>query len=513
MRNIGDDIELLADDENTIKDIIKQNWKDDSFVKQYRSKIYGKANFITFANVDREITEKYYNNTKYGMDWKTNKRRKSIRILLGALRRSKSGPVISVKENENGTYPPFIKVRRPSIDKYASDNILLYEFAGTRPIDAAKPKLGVMPIYKLVLPSSAQIKAGTYWYDMINPVNADPVGYDINTIEKLDLYFGEDGIVTEDVSSKKELLDKFVEIMDESGIYLNEDEMIERIKTEFDNHDYAIKPSELEKAVKFALKKLKNKDSEQSKSKRSTSRKQTETKEKKKQIESNNDASEESAATSDEDLMAVLSDSENETKSSKNKKKTASTKKQQKSDTEITDEDLMSTLGDGGKKPKKNSKKVDFKRDETYKSLKTTSKTPFEVDGIPFSSVYQYYQYKRIDFSDETEEVKEELRDSILKAQSYDEMRAISNEYEIDSKAWQKQISSVIKQGLIYAYSDVRNAKAKKLLLSTGDAEISTGNDSTAKAYTEARERLRDFDDSDVSEEAQNTCALKKKKK
>jgi molybdopterin converting factor small subunit len=192
-----------------------------------------------------------------------------------------------VKENENGSYPPFIKLRRPSLDKYASDNVLLYEFAGTRPIDVTKPKLGVMPVYKLVLPNSTQIKAGTYWYDMINPVDADPIGYDINTVEKLDLYFDENGVVREDVSSKKELLDKFIETLDQSGIYLNEDEMIERIKTEFDNHDYAIKPTELEKAVNFALKKLKNKDSEQDKSKKSTSRKQTGTKEEKKPIESN----------------------------------------------------------------------------------------------------------------------------------------------------------------------------------------------------------------------------------
>jgi hypothetical protein len=262
MRTVSDDIEFLAGDENTIKDIIKQNWRDDSFVRQYRSKVRGKANFVTFADVNRKINEKYYDKTKYGMDWKTASKLKSIRILIGALRRSKRGPVVSVKENENGAYPPFIKVRRPSLDKYASDNVLLYEFAETRLIDVTKPKLGVMPVYKLILPNSTQIKAGTYWYDMINPVGADPIGYDINTVEKLDLYFDENGIVREDVSSKKELLDKFIETMDASGIYLNEDEMIERIKTEFDNHDYAIKPNELEKAVNLALKKLKNKDSE-----------------------------------------------------------------------------------------------------------------------------------------------------------------------------------------------------------------------------------------------------------
>mgnify|MGYP003587003735 FL=1 len=62
----------------------------------------------------------------------------------------------------------FIKVRRPGIDRFASDSIVLYRLNGVR-FDTSGSETISYPVYRIATPQTVRLRAGSYNYDMIRP--------------------------------------------------------------------------------------------------------------------------------------------------------------------------------------------------------------------------------------------------------------------------------------------------------------------------------------------------------
>jgi len=237
-------------------------------VKMYRpTKKVGKDRVPTFkvgGNISRSIST--VKRTKKGFI-KTHTD-KIINTIIGAVSEFKNKGLQATihPTNDLDKYPPYIKVRRPTVDRFDPDNMLLYKFVGTAYVNPQNHKEGEYPIYVLELPTAANYRAGSYFYDIIMAPGCTQVSYDIKLLDKYNEVFGDkdyvfvEGKVKGDTEKqrKQNLLDAFVESVKELGVFFGEDYMAERIAHEFAVHEIDISEKQLSKAVEFVIGQLNN---------------------------------------------------------------------------------------------------------------------------------------------------------------------------------------------------------------------------------------------------------------
>ena len=578
MRNSSDHLYAILKDPRCVDNIIAQNWNDNDFVKLYRRKSYKTSNFIEFrwlkrnirlAKIEKDLYSKITGEVNWNIDYIT----KRIPLLIGALRHTKRGDsIVTVKPNKEGSYPAFIKIRRFSHDRYSSDTMLLYKFAGTTVEDPLDKFSKTFPLYVLVNPPSSSVHAGTYNYNIINPTfpNGEPrmgISYDEQTTDAIyfldDLQQNQTALTNKEGDIKKfgsikKLADAFISAFKKVHVFMNEREVAQLFNKEietryyFNEEDNEERPGllsfddELKKYKKLKIKnrsKLleeftkyildvldvpsENKTEESKKSDKKGSNKTTKSKKRPDVSDEYEDETEEYDEQEDDEFgsirnialkIAKKDDNESLTKKKESVRKKESKKSKQEDDKfgSIRNIALKIAKNDGKKESKKKQQKKIIELNEAslklekFKKLSTTTKSIFKVNGITFNSVYQYREYQFVDYYDASEEEKEEMRDEILNTTSHSDFvdlgRQYSQEIENYKDVRSRNMQELTREGLYYAYSDSRNEELKKLLLSTGDAVIVGSTVSVNNAYMEAREKLKKFDDSNISNEAELKC-------
>lgn len=513
-------------------EVIKQAWKDNEFVRLYRQTIRTKEgpreSFVTYGKTNRKVEVLKRVFSKKSQTWSSilHTAIKQIPVLLGALRRSDSGAKSFIDLTNDGEFPPFIKVRRKTAPRKVGqqwerpqDLMLLYEFFGTKPVDPKNPNKGVFPIYRLTVPNSASFKAGRFWYNIYLPIGADPISYDQHTLAAIDFITDENGMVQEDVTAQTELLDKIKDVLEDVGILFDDITLRQLIKDEFAAHEMPISETtkggrnkdKLTKAVDYIQESLKNSLRDQQEQEKDAAKKKAE----KQKTSSKQKKQPDERSKLHQLLDKVLDEVYSERSNSQSKSESTQTKTNERiAEKSKTIEKLTSRgldfsgisfdpsdfFGDAESKP------VDL-TDEKFNDLKSTVYTPFNKDGIEFQNVYQYTQYKRIDFAkDLSEEEKEELRQKVLDNPGFAELKQIGKQYDVDKARWQSQFKEVMTTGFVAAYNDSRNQKQRDLLLGTGSSSLTARTEDMAEIYSNARDLLEPYNDEDQSGEAKDAC-------
>lgn len=249
-------------DDDEINDIIGENWEDNDFVKEIKMTIRKKGDIIAV-------------NTSYGSIFRSEKKnvpvktgKKSVTFVPKTIKTNTNIFIAGIKKIENnayvstinlcndGNYPPYIKVRRPRSTKFDPDNFILYKFDESRLIDENDPTKGTYPIYMIINPTSASLRAGSYDYIMYDCSDGKlSPAYPIYIQEAVQNIFS-DQITTE--VSKDLALGEFIDALNNMGIYLHPVEIEQTLKAEFDYRGfYDITDSQLKAAVDYIHKELK----------------------------------------------------------------------------------------------------------------------------------------------------------------------------------------------------------------------------------------------------------------
>lgn len=458
-------------DEEIIEGVIGQNWADKDMVKMYRpTKKIGKNRVPTFkvgGNVSRSIST--VKRTKKGFI--RTHTDKIINTIIGAVSEFKNKGLKATihPTNDLDKYPPYIRVRRPTVDRFDPDNMLLYKFVGTAYVNPQNHKEGEYPIYVLELPTAANYRAGSYFYDIIMAPGCTQVSYDTKLLDKYNEVFGNkdyvfvEGKIKGDTEKqrKQNLLDAFVESVKELGVFFGEDYMAERIAHEFAVHEIDISEKQLSKAVEFVIGQLNNPN------------KVKETKE----------------SAPKREVRKVVTTTKKEDKEEKEEKPKTKPKKEEN----------------------ENKTPINLKTDRT---LNNVGYRPFQRDGIEFSSVYQANYYDLIDYLDISEQQKEEARERVLNVKIDEnntgtaEIKSILQEFGFDPKDEQMQTAYLtsLEQNVEASFRDPRNTQ---ILLDTGNKEF-TGNEVLESILDELRTRLRD-EQRDSSREEEEGEQIKNK--
>ena len=229
--------------------VIENNWQDDDFVKPIRlTRRYGKNN-VALVHVGGTVenkTSKVIRTSKGKFISKSIVTK--INTVIAAYRNTGDGIISTIHTGNDGSFPMFIKVRRPGIDRFASDRIVLYRLNGVRFATSGSETISY-PVYRIVTPQTVRLRAGSYNYDMIRPegtvANAYPQ-FLIDTIEKI---FENDAIVTETDLNQEQLLERFVKELEQQAVVFDKEELIELLRYEFDTHQITMNNSMMNEAI------------------------------------------------------------------------------------------------------------------------------------------------------------------------------------------------------------------------------------------------------------------------
>ncbi len=248
----------FAFSDDDINDIIGQNWQDNDFVKQIKMTVKRKGNRISCHTSFGTITTKSQQTVSYKKkNGKVGFRKetlvKTVNLYIGGVKKTNKGLEETIHRCNDDKYPPFIKVRRPSSTKYDADNYLLYKFREFKEVDPTDPNSKTYPIYELVSPTVATIRAGSYDYQIFNFGENSPA-YP-NELQDIMSRLKEDVLTTED--NMNNATQQFVNALNEMGVALADDQVEELFREEFGERDFTYTEEEFKAALKWVKSKMK----------------------------------------------------------------------------------------------------------------------------------------------------------------------------------------------------------------------------------------------------------------
>lgn len=495
---------------DAIDQILSLNWNDNDFVKSYRE-TYRRGKEV-FTNFDVYSATVYPSKRKFKYTNKEGKRdfvwkaiNKTIPLLMAAITRTKSKRMVSIRKTNADSFPPYIKIRTFGQDRRTPDKLRLYKLTSTKPFDDRKPEAGFYPIYRLVQPESSTYLAGTYYYDFIYPNSNNRTGvYDSHTKDAMStfdsFYHNKNVLVEEFDGSRTELQVAFAKQIKEHNIQMSDPMLREVFLNEFVRHEL---PLTDETKIKAALEYVREQlgeyvygTSNSKDDKQDNSTKQT---------------------TSD-DIKSVQKAAANLAKAAANLAKQISGKSSKSKQDEKENNQISGIIGNiaakiakSEKSEKKDPEKisnvisnlaakiakgqqdgiVDVSKEE-YSALQTKATSVFQDEnGNNFTSVYQYYQYRRVDYAKGlTDEQKQAYKDKILNESDTNTLSSIAKEFTVvDFKG--QPAEDVLTEGFYLAYKDPNNINTAELLINTGDSQITGGRENTNNALTRARLLLK----------------------
>lgn len=244
------------DVDSMYESICEDNWTDPQIVREFRTKRFGKfqASFLTQLSTSKTITILREKGKQVII--RKAKLNKTVNLMIACVKKdSKSGTKLStikpVTNDKTGLqeFPSYIKVRQRSFDKYDPDNYILYKLADTRPLNTANPSEGFYPIYKICMPNSARLRAGSYSYNYIKPYGTRNIMYDESTIQAVEQFFKGNHLTSDKPFVEDTLVDKFVDLINNSPVTFAESELISRLKEEFDYNQIDITTTKLRTLV------------------------------------------------------------------------------------------------------------------------------------------------------------------------------------------------------------------------------------------------------------------------
>ena len=241
-----------------IDDIIGQNWNDNDFVKEVKLTVRRKGKRFTINTVFGSITTKSNQVTpikKKGgkISFKAKSVVKRINLYIAGMKKTDKGIKTTIYRCNDDNFPPFIKVRRASATRYDADNYILYRLRDQRPVDPTDPNSEVFPIYELVSPQVANLRAGSYDYTMFNFGENSPV-YPTE-VQEVARKLREDLLTTEE--SRDESIKQFVNALNDMGVSLEDQELENLLREEFEGREFEFTDTELKKALSWIKKNMK----------------------------------------------------------------------------------------------------------------------------------------------------------------------------------------------------------------------------------------------------------------
>lgn len=237
--------------------ICLDNWTDSDIVKEFRTKRYGKwqASFFTQLTSSKKATELVTN--KAGKSkWVVRTKTKVVNLMVACVKKDpKTGqkiPSIRSRLNEDQVevFPQYIKIRQKSLDKFDPDNYILYKLVDCKPLDKGNPSAGVYPIYAITIPGSATLHAGSYNYDYIKPLDTKEVMYNDVTQDAVDQFFTGKHLMSDKPFVEYTLVDTFADLINKSPISFMEEDLIRRLREEFEYNKLEITDAILKKLVR-----------------------------------------------------------------------------------------------------------------------------------------------------------------------------------------------------------------------------------------------------------------------
>ena len=240
-----------------IDEIIGQNWQDNDFVKQVKMTVRRRGKryrvHTSFGSITTQSEQTVAYKKKSGkMGFRKETLVKTINLYIAGMRKTDKGIEETIHRCNDDRYPSFIKVRRPSATKYDADNYLLYKFKESRAIDPTDPNSETYPIYELVSPTVATIRAGSYDYQMYN-YDEDSPAYPIEMQEIMNK-LREDVLTTEE--DRNDAIKEFVNAINAMGVSLQDEELEDVLRREFEERGFEYTEDELKAALKWIKSKM-----------------------------------------------------------------------------------------------------------------------------------------------------------------------------------------------------------------------------------------------------------------
>lgn len=240
-----------------IDSIIEQNWQDNDFVKQIKMTVKRKGKRIQAHTSFGTITSKSQQTVSYKkksgkVGFRKETLVKTVHLLIGGVKKTQKGFEETIHRCNDDKYPSYIKVRRPTATKYDADNYLLYKFREFRAVDPTDPNSVTYPIYELVSPAVATIRAGSYDYQIFNFGEKSPA-YPLE-MQEIMQKLREDVLTTE--TDMNDALKEFVNVLNDMGVALSEEELEDVLEREFEERDFEYTKEQLDAAIKWVKSKM-----------------------------------------------------------------------------------------------------------------------------------------------------------------------------------------------------------------------------------------------------------------
>jgi len=240
-----------------IDSIIEQNWQDNDFVKQIKMTVKRKGKRIQAHTSFGTITSKSQQTVSYKkksgkVGFRKETLVKTVHLLIGGVKKTQKGFEETIHRCNDDKYPSYIKMRRPTATKYDADNYLLYKFREFKAVDPTDPNSVTYPIYELVSPAVATIRAGSYDYQIFNFGEKSPA-YPLE-MQEIMQKLREDVLTTE--TDMNDALKEFVNALNDMGVALSEEELEDVLEREFEERDFEYTKEQLDAAIKWVKSKM-----------------------------------------------------------------------------------------------------------------------------------------------------------------------------------------------------------------------------------------------------------------
>lgn len=253
--NFQNEISQLEADK-IAKEVIFENWNDDDFVRNIPFFVRrGENRWYQYTKTGKFIDKSFAWVRK--INQKTGKFRFSpekikkviTSLIIGATKYD--GELRESISKTNGYYPDYIKSRRPSADRRDSDNTILYELIGINSIGGSQ----TYPIYRIVEPTSAKMRGGTYYYNLygLDMSEESPI-FPITVKEVIKFYLHEDPVTSsQDIEEiKKEITEAFNQQVN----WMADEEIKSYIYTEYELRNMSVEEEDVNDILKYIKKNL-----------------------------------------------------------------------------------------------------------------------------------------------------------------------------------------------------------------------------------------------------------------
>lgn len=241
-----------------INNIIGDNWTDNDFVKEIKltrgkgkKRVSLRKSFGTITTKSDQIVSYKKKNGKVG--FRRENMVKTVNLYIAGVGKFEKGLEQTIRRCNDDNFPPFVKVRRPSSTKYDADNFLLYKLKDQYPLDPSDPNSEMFPVYQLVNPQVATLRAGSYDYMLFNFEDQSPA-YPLD-MQEIMRKLREDLLTTEE--RRDDSLKQFVNALNEMGVSLADEELENLLREEFEGRQFEYTEQELNAALKWVKSKMK----------------------------------------------------------------------------------------------------------------------------------------------------------------------------------------------------------------------------------------------------------------